>query len=189
MLISTRLRPALAGACAALAFAGCGGADGDDGVASLDQGAGQAAATATPAAGDDEANRLRWSECMREHGVQLGDPRDGGAPSALAGELGVSAATLEQAEQACRQYASAAAGDRPNAADPGLLDRYVAFARCMREHGVDMADPEPDASGNVTLPADVDRSTPEYAEGERACAQHLPGGSKGGGGQKGGGDA
>jgi len=49
------------------------------------------------------------------------------------------------------------------------------FAQCMREQGIDMPDPDPDAEGfRVQLPAGVD---PEAAKAAtEACKQYMPGG-------------
>jgi hypothetical protein len=78
--------------------------------------------------------------------------------------------------------ASAANGKTPSAgpsASSATKPDPLKFAQCMREHGVDM--PDPDASGRVTL-----RSKPgdegKIDSAQKACQQYVPGlGGKGGG--------
>ena len=61
----------------------------------------------------------------------------------------------------------------PQAAD--VQDQVLAFARCMREHGVDMPDPEVDAKGRVRMRvggANTPRATMEAAQD--ACEDTMP---------------
>ena len=57
------------------------------------------------------------------------------------------------------------------AADPG--QRSLQFARCMREHGVDMPDPDPGNPGQIKLggPGTDQRKTQEAVQ---ACRQFAP---------------
>ncbi|MEN3611309.1 hypothetical protein [Plantactinospora sp. ZYX-F-223] len=160
----TRLRRAglILGVVLATAAAGCGAGTGSTGD--------EAAASATPGSGENLAN---WMRCMREHGVTVEDPRESGRFAA--DTEGISAETLEQAQQACRQYVQAAAGDRPNASDPEVMAKYLDFARCMRERGVDLPDPVADANGEVTLAPRTDPKSSLYVDAEQACRSLLPG--------------
>jgi hypothetical protein len=55
----------------------------------------------------------------------------------------------------------------------------LAFAECMREHGIDMPDPQFDESGRVTQRIDadsgVDPGDPDFEAAQEACADELPG--------------
>jgi hypothetical protein len=159
----------LAGAVLAglLALAGCSPAGG------AAQAGGTPQATAS-GAGDALAN---WMTCMRENGVPVEDPRESGRLSAA--DTGVSAEVLEKAQEACRRYVQSAAGDRPNAGDPGVMDKYLAYARCMRENGVDMPDPTADASGEIVLEPETATDSPQYVKAQTACESRLPGGGAG----------
>jgi hypothetical protein len=72
-------------------------------------------------------------------------------------------------------------GGKPTATtSPGSGDSTqadLAFARCMRQHGIDMPDPKPD--GRVDAPG-IDPDDPKFKAAEQACQQYEP---KGGGGQ------
>jgi hypothetical protein len=56
-------------------------------------------------------------------------------------------------------------------ADPAL-----AYARCVRSHGVPSF-PDPTASHGLVIPDDVNPQSPAFQSAERACAMLLPGGS------------
>jgi hypothetical protein len=76
--------------------------------------------------------------------------------------------------------ASGAGGDggKPSAsADPTLDrdERNLRFARCMRENGVDMPDPEP--GKGIMIRANGDRATMEKAQ--EACKRYAPTGGDG----------
>jgi hypothetical protein len=67
-------------------------------------------------------------------------------------------------------------GDDPQA-------QMLAFAQCMREHGVDMPDPEVDSKGRVRMrigDKDTPRATAEAAQ--KACEDKAPKMGGGGGG-------
>ena len=64
-------------------------------------------------------------------------------------------------------------GTAPRAQD--TQEALLAFARCMREHGVDMPDPEVDDKGRVRMRIDggnTPRATMEAAE--KACQDKMP---------------
>ncbi|GGK70699.1 hypothetical protein Ppa06_35780 [Planomonospora parontospora subsp. parontospora] len=76
--------------------------------------------------------------------------------------------------------ASGSGGDRtaPAASATPALDRderNLRFARCMRENGVDMADPEPGKGVMIKLKGD--RAVMEKAQ--EACKQYAPAGGDG----------
>jgi hypothetical protein len=58
------------------------------------------------------------------------------------------------------------------------------WARCMRQHGIDLPDPQITAEGIDQPPAPgVRRDDPRATAAEQACAQSLPPGKPGGGGK------
>jgi hypothetical protein len=59
-------------------------------------------------------------------------------------------------------------------ADPDQRDRdaMLAFAACMREHGIDMPDPAPDERG-IRLSAPEGISEEKAEEAHEACRKHL----------------
>jgi hypothetical protein len=78
---------------------------------------------------------------------------------------------FQAARQACRQYReNGGEAQRPS---PQQQQQMLAFARCMRQHGVDMPDPTPDGSlpdrGSGLNPDD-----PRFKAAERACPGFRP---------------
>ncbi|NRQ31053.1 hypothetical protein HII36_04280 [Nonomuraea sp. NN258] len=116
---------------------------------------------------------------MRENGVPVRDPRESGRLSAA--DTGVGQETLEKAQQACRQHVQPAAGDRPNADDAGVMDKYLAYAACMRENGVDLPDPKAGADGEIVMEPKTATDSPQYVAANKTCASKLPGGGGPGG--------
>jgi hypothetical protein len=112
---------------------------------------GQSAVGATTATGD--ASPLGLSHCMRAHGVSdFPDPTQGpggqglsisatpGSPALTVQGITFSGPAFEKAEKACSRYLT------PTGPPPQLSAsqraKLVAFAKCMRLHGVpDFADP------------------------------------------------
>jgi hypothetical protein len=145
--------------------AACGGGDdGSDDVATL----GEQADDSSEDAGDDasgdgsgeeltDAERedamLEFTECMREHGVDLPDPElSGGGPGGGGGFAITNrvngpedAEAFEAAQEACGDILDDVMGERPQLSpeeEAEMRDNMLAFAECMRDHGIDMPDPE-----------------------------------------------
>lgn len=77
----------------------------------------------------------------------------------------------------------ASAGGTPSATRKPASDEEKAqeFAKCMRDNGVDLPDPEPDGNGGFDYgmaDAGVDVSDPNFRKAVRACRDKLPGGGK-----------
>ncbi|MBB4774207.1 hypothetical protein [Actinomadura livida] len=120
-----------------------------------------------------EDARLKFAQCMRENGVDVPDPGAGDAGAKRLGE-GTDRKKLEAALEKCRSWLQAG-GVMPDLKDPEVRDRYVEFAQCMRENGVDIPDPGPD--GELRLPAEeIDRGALEKAR--EKCRLDLPGAGK-----------
>jgi hypothetical protein len=140
-----RWRPWLAvlvGALAlALGVAACSGGDKPSGVASL---GGAGSATGTTSAGgsqDEQQAALNWARCMRQHGIDLPDPQFNGNNIAYPrpDRAVRNSAKYKAAEQACKQHQPGGGqAQRPN---PEKLQRALAFARCMRQHGINIPRP------------------------------------------------
>jgi hypothetical protein len=70
----------------------------------------------------------------------------------------------------------AAAEDEPKGSDE---DQMLAFAKCMREHGVDVPDPEPGGKGGIEIRAErADGSRTEQDKAMAACKELLPNGGE-----------
>jgi hypothetical protein len=163
----------------ALAVAACGGGGGKgDGVASLG-GANSATSTAPANAGEDvdpAQAALAYGRCMRQHGIDIPDPQvdaDGGLDMELPRAVNRDDPKYKAADQACGRYLP------PRDADPPDLQQRqqaLAFARCMRQHGINnMPDPQITADGpELRYPRGVDPEDPRLKAAEQACQPYLP---------------
>jgi hypothetical protein len=130
---------------------------------------------------------------MRDHGGRAGPARPP-RPSRrwwrprLAGLVGAVLA-LALAVAACggggkaNGVASLGGANKPTATTSasGGNDRQMAlaFARCMRQHGIDMPDPSPNGGIEVKGgPGTANPDSPKFKAAEQACQQYEPKGKK-----------
>jgi hypothetical protein len=189
-----RVRPALAalGLGLALVLAACGGSPDGDGVATLGGGdqAGDDGAQNASASKDPQQRALDFAKCMRSHGIDMPDPQvdDQGrvtmriGPGQGGGGQRPDPKKLEAAQKACGDLMGG--GDGPGQIDPEARDAMVAYAKCMRSHGVDM--PDPTGDGMVLRRGEgPDPESEEFKQADKACNHHLanvrPRGEAGGG--------
>jgi hypothetical protein len=162
----------------AVTVAACGTpADGDQ-VASL---SGERPTATTKGSGDDgkdpQQRAIDFARCMREHGVDMPDPEvdEQGRVKIRVGAGGKGQrpdpAKLEEAQQACGGLMGG--GDGPGQIDPAERDAMVNFARCMREHGIDMPDPTGDGLVMRRDKGGPDPESEEFQQAEKACEHHL----------------
>jgi hypothetical protein len=154
-----------------LAVAACGGSGGKgEGVASL--GGDRATATTSPGGGDSTQADLAFARCLRQHGIDMPDPKADGRRTVWELPPGVSGPDdpkFKAARQACRQYReNGGEAQRPS---PQQQQEMLAFARCMRQHDINMPDPKPD--GRVDMRG-IDTDAPKFKAAERACPGFRP---------------
>jgi hypothetical protein len=158
----------------ALAVAGCGGGGGKtEGVASL--GGDKTTPTTSPGGGSDPKQAaLNWARCMRQHGINMPDPKidaNEGFAGLLPEGVNPDDPKFKAAQQACQKYAPN--GGQPPTLNPQQRQQQLQFARCMRQHGVNM--PDPDAKGGIDMSGvGVDPDGPKFKAAEQACQQHKP---------------
>jgi hypothetical protein len=170
----------LALAVLALALAACGSdEDGEGGaVASVadDTTADTAAAGGDAADGDDADPKdrqdalLAYARCMRENGVDMADPQPG-EPFRVEVRKSVNGEdTSEKAQKACQKHLRGAIGELSAEDREAMREAGLKFARCMREHGIDMPDPQPD--GGMLFKAGqggIDPEDPTFQKAQKAC--------------------
>jgi hypothetical protein len=153
-------------AAALFALTACGGtgdsADGGDEVASLNSGEQQPSGQNEQAnAGTDEDRMRAFAKCMRDNGVDMEDPKPGGGVAMRAAGPD-DAGKMQKAHEACKSLLPN--GGEPKPLSPEELDKARQTAKCMREHGIDMPDPNPDNPGmTLGLPGGDDQSKMEKA--------------------------
>ncbi len=157
-----------------------------DGVASLASNSPGADTSAAPSASlDPEAAQLAFAECMRDHGIDMPDPETsggGGGGAVRIGGNGEDRDEFQAAMEDCDHFLEQAGAFRGEM-DPEMLDRMVDFAECMRDHGIDMPDPNADGgimiqrsdNGSVTngSGANIDPESDEFQAAQEACRPIL----------------
>ncbi|HEX5146993.1 MAG TPA: hypothetical protein VFV85_08220 [Conexibacter sp.] len=127
-------------------LAGCGGSSGDAGTAGADR-------------------AVRFSQCVREHGVpDFPDPVDGRITMRGGGDPAV----LQAAQAACRRFAP------QGRATPQMQEQIIAFSQCMREHG-EPDFPDPQGPGRLLVPRTIDTQSPQFEQARVACQGKLRG--------------
>lgn len=149
----------------------------DPQVASANNGKTTASASPSATASDDPDAPLKFSQCMRAHGITwFPDPTAGKMSVAI--PKGTDMKKMEAAQEACKQYApNGGNAPKPSAEE---LQRSRDMAKCMRENGVpNFPDPNPDGSIQIdpkklgTGPDD-----PSWKKAEEACSKYVPPGAE-----------
>lgn len=163
---------------------GGAGTDDDDGD---EGGGGQGARQPDP---EFQDAMLEFADCMREQGIDMPDPsfEEGGGAVVIGGPAGAgdgppSEAELEEmeaAQEACRPILEEVEGQLPEI-DPEqqaeMQDRALAFAECMREHGIDMPDPDFGEDGRISQSiggpdgGGIDPGDEDFQEAQEACME------------------
>jgi len=174
----------------ALGVAACGGGAKTGGVASL-SGSGQPTITTSANSSKDpkQAAALAFARCMRQHGIDMPDPKftaNGGATQELKSRPGKGPddPKFKAAQQACQKYMPN--GGQPKKPNPQEQQQMVAFARCMRQHGIDIPDPNPN-SGGIEVHSGSggngrkgpNPDDPKFKAAQQACQKLLPNAGKG----------
>jgi hypothetical protein len=179
----------IAAVAAALALGACGSDDGGGGSKSS-------------ATGQDAAfeGALKFSKCMRDHGVDFPDPqRVGSRGIKLTGKnINPNDPKVKSAQSACQKYMDTGGGETVDPAKRAKLqEAALKYARCMRQHGVDMPDPQLSSNGGLNFESHsatgkpsgssggptrlgANPDSPQFKTADKACHQYL-GAVEGGG--------
>src|SRR6266540_3588276 len=165
--MSSRWRlPVLAAVTFALVTAcGSGGSNGNNKVASLSEAAKPSDQQQANDGRSDEDKVRDFTKCMREHGVDIPEPTSapkagggGGVGIEIQGN-GPDKEKIDAANEACRKLLPN--GGKPPKLDAKQLDEMRKMAQCMREHGVNMPDPDPNNPGIMVDPDGGEKVDPE----------------------------
>jgi hypothetical protein len=139
-----------------LAACGGGGSDSDGGDAS---------------AASEEAV-LEFTQCMRAHGIDMPDPQPGDESI----EIGdPNDPATKKAERVCNPKLDKVAQDITPEVDEEFREGWLAFTECMRDEGIDMADPKFLGPGKMLLGiAGVDTTSPAFEAAKEACGDEAP---------------
>jgi len=177
---------ALAVALALVAVA-CGGSGDSNGVASLTDSGRPTTSSSSGSGGASPKERreaeLKFAQCMRKHGVDMPDPVNGRF------ELKVRPGDQQkagEAQRACQKYLQGVAPRMSEEEQAQAREAALEYARCMREHGIEMADPQFQEGGGMTMrmPEGTRQDDPKFKDAQKACEPILraarPGNSGGG---------
>jgi hypothetical protein len=138
------------------------------------------ASSGDPTASDDEKLReaqVKFAQCMREQGVNIPDPgSDGGTRIKIGPDSGISPEEFEKAEKACEKYREAIRPELSEEEQEERKQEALEFARCMREHGIDMPDPQFDEDGGVQIRGSgpgFDPDDPDFEAAQKECGGDL----------------
>ncbi|MDX3189028.1 hypothetical protein PV458_11530 [Streptomyces sp. MN03-5084-2B] len=176
-----RTRIAVAALGTALLLGGCG-AKTDDGskVASISTPPKSGGPAAADNSGKSDEDKMRdFAKCMREHGVDMPDPKSDGNHGGVAIQLGdgVDGSKLEAAQSACKHLMPNGGEMKPPSAEE--LDKMRKDAKCMRDHGIDMPDPDPAGKGATRI-GGVGEDPKKFEEAAKACGLGMSVSSKAG---------
>ena len=160
----------------ALGSAACGG------------GKNPAAKAAASRSSDLDAMR-KFAQCMRQNGVDMPDPTENGGRVIMKAKGKIDMDRMKAAQEKCRHFQPN--GGKPMKPNPEQLAKMRAMAKCMREHGVDMPDPNDDGSVMIKKGEgkglNIDPDSPTFKAADKACRKYAPdpmgrqGSGKGGG--------
>lgn len=142
----------------AVALVGCGGG-------------GSGSGGGEGAAGEEEA-ALEFTECLREHGVEVEDPKPGQKNI----EVGDgNDPTTKKALAACNDKLPTAGQELSAEEGEEFREGALALAECFRKEGIDMGDPEILGPGKFHLDIEgIDTESPAFEAAREACDEKLP---------------
>jgi hypothetical protein len=150
-----------------LVLAGCGsdaGSDGDVASASGKDSEDKKDSDAT-SEDDRQAQSLKFAKCMREHGVEMADPKGGRIE--IKGGPGQED-TMKKAQEACQKYLpQISEADRKE-----MTEHALKFSQCMRENGVEKF---PDPKGGMMRMTEDIAKDPDFQKAQEACQKFMGG--------------
>lgn len=161
---------------AALVVAACGADDGGE-VATLETVPATTVTTLAPEDIDTELALLEFTACLRENGIDIADPVIGpdGLPSfSEPPDLSqVTSDDLANAQAACAEELRSVTLGFIGTDLTGLQDTLLEYARCMRENGYELADPDFSSIGQGfqgPFGEDVDLDDPDFIAADAECS-------------------
>ena len=155
-------------AAASIALGACGGGD-----------------PATAGTGDRQAEfreaALKFAKCMRQHGVDMPDPQPGQGGRITMGGPGTGPqdkSKMDAAQKACQKIlASVKPPEMSAEQEQKFKSQALKFARCMREHGINMPDPQFQGGGRITqrMQEGIDPNSQRFRDATEACAKGQSG--------------
>jgi hypothetical protein len=119
---------------------------------------------------------LDFARCMRQHGINMPDPKfsNNGATVMQQGGKGTTPEQQKAAEQACAKYQKQIKPPSMSAEEQAKFRKAaLANARCMREHGINMPDPQFGSGGEVQqrIGPGIKPTDPKFQAAMKACGR------------------
>jgi hypothetical protein len=197
--MNARWRVTLLAAASFALVTACGTAQNGNKVASLSSPSATPTSAQQASNGRSDEDKIRdFTKCMRDHGVDIPEPTSapkGGSTGGGKGGVGIMVQgngpdkeKIDKANEACRPLLPN--GGAPPKLDAQQLDEMRKMAQCMREHGVNVPDPDPNNPGIMTQDQQGQIDPQKMEAASKACAPagaeiHTQQGPDGGGGAKG----
>ncbi|HEY4429355.1 MAG TPA: hypothetical protein VGN08_14230 [Solirubrobacteraceae bacterium] len=131
----------------------------------------------------NEAKAVKFAQCLREHGLAAETAKaPGGAGPALklsggGGGTPINKQSVEAAMTACKRYRPTEQGPKLTPAERAArVDQTYKFARCMREHGINVKT-ETSGGGNsvgIQLQGGTGPGNPGFEAAQKACEKYMP---------------
>ncbi|MQY03656.1 hypothetical protein [Actinomadura macrotermitis] len=134
-------------------------------VASLTTGAPSATASQ-----NDVQQKKVFTQCLRDHGLKIEDPDPRTGRLNRDSLRDADEAVIRKAMEACRDKMPRSITDRLKNPDAKTLELMRGFAQCMRDQGLDFADPGP---GGFDF-SKFDRGDPAFAKAAETCQKKHP---------------
>lgn len=126
--------------------------------------------------GDDQG--VQFAQCMRDNGIDVPDPdpNTGRIQIGGGGNINPNDPAFQAAIEACQDVAPFGGGGGGGgglADNPEAQEALLEFAQCMRDNGVDMADPDFSGGGGGFLGGGELAEDPDFQPAIEACQPIL----------------
>lgn len=166
-------------AAAALLLAGCGGSSGSD-SSSEESSAASSEQAGGPGGFAEISDETR--SCLKENGVELPEPGEGGPPAGGPPQGFKGGAKMKKAFEECGAELPQGKpqGGAPPMNSSAFRKSIKEYAACMGENGYELPEPNVSGEGPVFSESEVDREDPKFKAANEKCGSML--GVPGGGG-------
>ena len=130
-----------------------------------------------------DRDMIDFAHCLRAHGVPVPDPFHRAGHAGLSIALPAQTAANRPAFSACMHFLQPIIQMKNAAAEAAVAHQLPAltrYARCMRQHDINMLDPTTTGQLNLgTVPgitSNFGRYSPQFRTADRACRHLLPAG-------------
>lgn len=172
----TRKAAPLLGVLLALVLAACAHESKDDPQVASAQNATATAGPSASASSDPDAP-LKFSQCMRDHGITwFPDPDKGSMTINI--PRGTDPKKMEAAQEACKKFQPD--GGVPHKMSAEDLQQARAMSKCMRDNGVpNFPDPDPDGRLQVDgAKVGMGPGDPAFDKAAKLCSKYMPPGAQ-----------